>query len=56
MRIGTLVKWTLCGDDYGEMGIVTDVFSNGNFTVFWSKGNNHANHGKGIKHIEIVCK
>tara|TARA_R110002096_G_scaffold217290_2_gene405313 strand:+ start:629 stop:799 length:171 start_codon:yes stop_codon:yes gene_type:complete len=56
MQIGDLVKWLLRGDDYGEIGIVTDVFSNGNFTVFWSKGSSHANHGKETKHIEIVYK
>lgn len=54
MQIGDLVKWVLSGDEYGHMGIVIDVYQNGNFQVWWIKDDNIANHGEKTEHIEIV--
>lgn len=54
MQIGDLVKWTLEGDDYGDMGIVVDVYSNGNFQIYWIKDDYLASHSKHNGDIEIV--
>jgi len=56
MRVGTLVKWLLRGNDYGHLGIVVGVKSNGNFRVWWVKNDNFANHGKGTRHVEVLCE
>ena len=56
MKKGTLVKWILRGNDYGHLGIVIDVYQNGNFQVWWIKDDNIANHGYGTEHIEIIYK
>ncbi len=54
MQIGNIVKWMVRGDSYGELGLVVDVYSNGNYQVYWMKDSDYANHYKDTGHIEIV--
>jgi|13_taG_2_1085334.scaffolds.fasta_scaffold14812_8 hypothetical protein len=54
MRVGTLVKWLNNASDYGELGIVIDVFPNGNFRVAWASGT-YAQHGSNTELVEVLC-
>ncbi len=53
MKVGDLVKW-LGEDGYGEMGVVVDVYSNGNFQIYWIKDDYLANHSKYTGGVEVV--
>ena len=53
MQVGTLVRWINDAPDYGELGIVIDVFPNGNFEVVWASGC-RANHGRNTTLVEVV--
>ena len=54
MQIGDLVKWTPRGDHYEEVGIVTDVFSNGNYRVYWFKDKAFGDHYKETYQVEKI--
>jgi len=54
MKIGDLVKWVLGGDEYGDLGIVVDIYSNGNYQVYWIKDDNLGNHGEETEHIQVL--
>tara|TARA_B100000131_G_C17854341_1_gene507295 strand:- start:128 stop:301 length:174 start_codon:yes stop_codon:yes gene_type:complete len=50
MKIGDLVRFL-----DGELGIVTEVFSNGNYTVSWADGGNSKHHWT-TSMVEAICK
>jgi hypothetical protein len=56
MRIGNVVKWTRRGASYGHMGIVTEVFSNGNYRVYWAIDNERINHDNRSNYVEVLCE
>ena len=41
MRVGDLVKWNKLGNGYGHLGLVVEVYSNGDYRVYWIIDNDY---------------
>jgi len=57
MKIGSLVRWIGESDDYGSVGIISEVCGN-IFWVTWADGEvvNYVCGNTHAKRIEVLCK
>ena len=56
MRVGDLVQWNKRGNGYGHLGIVVDVYSSGNYTVYWVEVAFNEWYRKGTRWVVPLCR
>ena len=51
MRVGSLVKWNKFGNGYGHLGLVVEIYSNGDYRVYWIKDNDYEYYSNKTKNV-----